>query len=210
VLQPRPLFKIALFTGTLLLAGTGWAQKIYTCVDKNGRRLTSDRPIMECIDREQRELGRSGVVQRVIPPSQTLEDKARADAERKAAEQSRQKATEALQRDRALVLRYPNQATHNRARAEALSQVDLVIEGLSAREQSLVARIVDIDRQLTSFSGQPDSAPALLRRQRLDTDAELGQQRRLLQQQRVERERIDARFDDELGRLQKLWTGEGR
>jgi hypothetical protein len=179
-------------------------------VDKTGRRLTSDRPILECIDREQRELNRSGVVQRVIPPSQTLEDKARAEAERKATEQSRQKATETLQRDRALVLRYPNQSAHDRARVDALRQVDLVIEGLSAREKSLVARVSDIDRQLATFQGQPDGAPALLRRQRQDTDAELNQQRRLLQQQRVERERIDARFDDDLGRLQKLWTGEGR
>jgi len=194
----------------MLVAVPGWAQKIYTCVDKTGRKLTSDRPILECIDREQRELNRSGVVQRVIPPSQTLEDKARIDAERKATEQSRQRATETLQRDRALVLRYPNQATHNRARADALSQVDLVIEGLSAREKSLETRIIDIDRQLASFSGQPDGAPALLRRQRMDTNAELGQQRRLLLQQRMERERIGARFDDELGRLQKLWTGEGR
>jgi hypothetical protein len=88
--------------------------------------------------------------------------------------------------------------------------VDLVIEGLSAREKSLVARVSDIDRQLATFQGQPDGAPALLRRQRQDTDAELSQQRRLLQQQRVERERIDARFDDELGRLQKLWSVEVR
>ena len=28
---------------------------IYTCVDATGRRITSDRPIMSCIDREQRE-----------------------------------------------------------------------------------------------------------------------------------------------------------
>lgn len=210
MIPARPLLHIALCAGTMLLAAPGWAQKIYTCVDKTGRRLTSDRPILECIDREQRELSRSGVVQRVIPPSQTLEDKARIEAERKATEQSRQKATEALQRDRALVLRYPNQSAHDRARADALSQVDLVIEGLSAREKSLVVRVSDIDRQLATFQGQPDGAPALLRRQRQDTDAELSQQRRLLQQQRVERERIDARFDDELGRLQKLWTGEGR
>ena len=25
---------------------------IYTCVDRNGRRLTADRPVPECLDRE--------------------------------------------------------------------------------------------------------------------------------------------------------------
>ena len=38
------------------------AQGIYTCVDAKGRRLTSDRPIMECIDREQNELSAGGTV----------------------------------------------------------------------------------------------------------------------------------------------------
>jgi hypothetical protein len=188
------------------LAGPAWAQKIYTCVDKNGRRITSDRPILECIDREQRQLSGSGTVQRVIPPSLTLEEKAQAEATRKATEQARQRETEGQQRDRALVLRYPNKATHDRARANALAQVDLVIGGLKERETSLVARVTDIDRQLAALAQQADAAPALLRRQRTDTAAELAQQRQLLQQQQAERDRVNNRFDDELQRLSRLWA----
>jgi hypothetical protein len=188
------------------LAGPAWAQKIYTCVDKNGRRITSDRPILECIDREQRQLSGSGTVQRVIPPSLTLEEKAQAEAARKATEQARQRETEGQQRDRALVLRYPNKATHDRARANALAQVDLVIGGLKERETSLVARVTDIDRQLAALAQQADAAPALLRRQRTDTAAELAQQRQLLQQQQAERDRVNNRFDDELQRLSRLWA----
>ncbi len=188
------------------LAGPTWAQKIYTCVDKNGRRITSDRPILECIDREQRQLSGSGTVQRVIPPSLTLEEKAQAEAARKATEQARQRETEGQQRDRALVLRYPNKATHDRARANALAQVDLVIGGLKERETSLVARVTDIDRQLAALAQQADAAPALLRRQRTDTAAELAQQRQLLQQQQAERDRVNNRFDDELQRLSRLWA----
>jgi hypothetical protein len=192
------------------LAGPAWAQKIYTCVDKNGRRITSDRPILECIDREQRQLSGSGTVQRVIPPSPTLEEKAQAEAARKAAERARQREAEEVQRDRALVLRYPNQAAHDRARANALEQVDLVIGGLSEREKSLALRVQDLDQQLAAFSAQPNSAPSLLRRQRLDAEAELAQQRRLLQQQRAERDRINTKFNDELARLTKLWLADGR
>ena len=192
------------------LAGPAWAQKIYTCVDKNGRRITSDRPILECIDREQRQLSGSGTVQRVIPPSPTLEEKAQAEAARKAAERARQREAEEVQRDRALVLRYPNQTAHDRARANALEQVDLVIGGLSEREKSLALRVQDLDQQLAAFSAQPNSAPSLLRRQRLDAEAELAQQRRLLQQQRAERDRINTKFNEELARLTKLWQSDGR
>ena len=192
------------------LAGPAWAQKIYTCVDKNGRRITSDRPILECIDREQRQLNGSGTVQRVIPPSPTLEEKAQAEAARNAAERARQREAEEVQRDRALVLRYPNQTAHDRARVNALEQVDLVIGGLSEREKSLALRLQDLDQQLAAFSAQPNNAPSLLRRQRLDAEAELAQQRRLLQQQRAERDRINTKFNDELARLTKLWLSDGR
>ena len=33
------------------LAGLATAQSIYTCVDGKGRKITADRPIVECIDR---------------------------------------------------------------------------------------------------------------------------------------------------------------
>ena len=57
-------------TGCALLVGGGvWVaahaqgSSIYTCVDSKGRRLTSDRPIVECLDREQHQLGNTGKLQ---------------------------------------------------------------------------------------------------------------------------------------------------
>ena len=51
--------------GTALAADPGKsAGGIYTCVDAYGRRITSDRPIPECMDREQRQLSSSGVSRR--------------------------------------------------------------------------------------------------------------------------------------------------
>ena len=58
----------------VLLSCTPWmaaAQSIYTCVDSKGRRLTHDRPIPDCIDREQRELNSNGTVKRAIGPTLT-------------------------------------------------------------------------------------------------------------------------------------------
>ena len=53
----------------------GAAGGIYTCIDAHGRRLTSDRPILSCIDREQRELNSSGTTRRVIPPTLTAAER---------------------------------------------------------------------------------------------------------------------------------------
>ena len=39
---------------TVFAQTTGGAGEVYTCVDKNGKKLTSDRLIPECSDREQR------------------------------------------------------------------------------------------------------------------------------------------------------------
>jgi len=41
----------------------------YTCVDSKGNRRSSDRPIPECSDREQRVLNKDGSLRRVIPPT---------------------------------------------------------------------------------------------------------------------------------------------
>src|SRR5438445_11897262 len=60
------------------LAGAASAP-IYSCIDANGKRLTSDRPIAECSTREQRILNPDGSVRRIVPPTMTAEE--RADAE---------------------------------------------------------------------------------------------------------------------------------
>ena len=63
-----------------LVGPCAWAQQsntgsIYTCVDRQGRRLTADRPIAECLDREQRELNSSGTTRRVIQPTMTASER---------------------------------------------------------------------------------------------------------------------------------------
>ena len=62
---PRPVRNRAFLLVSLLAAAwcceaTAQARgpvRIYSCIDAKGRRLTSDRPIMECLDREQTQYG---------------------------------------------------------------------------------------------------------------------------------------------------------
>ena len=41
---------------------------IYTCVDAQGNRLSSDRPIPECSNQDQRLLNRDGTFKATVPP----------------------------------------------------------------------------------------------------------------------------------------------
>jgi len=49
--------------------GAPGATLTYTCVDSKGNKRSSDRPIPECSDREQRVLNKDGSLRRVIPPT---------------------------------------------------------------------------------------------------------------------------------------------
>jgi hypothetical protein len=48
---------------------------IYSC-DVNGKRITSDRPIPECNNRDQRELNPDGSFKRNVPPPPTADERA--------------------------------------------------------------------------------------------------------------------------------------
>lgn len=200
---------------SLALLAAGWAagvsaqsttQGIYTCVDGKGRRITSDRPIPECLDREQRQLGSTGVVRRVLPPSYTAEERARLDAQRREEEELRARVAEEKRRDRALLIRYPTQASHDKERAEALSQIDEVIGAVNKRERALEQQRKEIDTELEFYQRDPAKAPAWLRRQYEDNQQQMLVQKRFLDEQAQEKKRIHARFDEELAKLRQLWA----
>lgn len=188
------------------LAQTQNSSGIYTCIDSKGRRITSDRPIPECLDREQRELGKSGVVRRVVPPSYTAEERARLDAQKKAEEAQQARAAEEKRRDRALLVRYPNQAAHDKERAEALAQIDEVIGAVNKRQQALQAQRKEIDTELEFYQNDPKKAPPWLQRKIEDNTQQAEVQKRFLADQAQEKQRINGRFDEELAKLKMLWT----
>jgi hypothetical protein len=192
------------------LAGSAWAQAgqgIYTCIDSKGRRITSDRPIMECLDREQRELGRTGVTKRVLPPSYTADERAKLDAQRRAEEEVQARIAEEKRRDRALLIRYPNQSVHDKERAEALVQIDEVVNAVKRREASLAKQRKEIDNELEFYQGDVSKAPSWLKRKLEDNESQALVQKRFLDEQSLEKARINARFDEELVKLRQLWRG---
>jgi hypothetical protein len=191
-------------------AGMASAQAIYTCVDAQGRRLTSDRPIMACLDRSQHELNPSGTVRRQLGPSLTASERAEIEARERAAAEERGRANEELRRNRALLARYRDQAAHDRARADALAPLDAVLDAAEQRNAELVKQRKALDQELEFYPNTPPAKlPAALRRQLDEHEAGVAAQQRYLADQQAERQRINQRYDDELARLRQLWAGQG-
>jgi hypothetical protein len=194
--------------GMLTLSCTSWAQ-IYTCTDATGRKLTSDRPIPECLSKEQKELNPSGTTKRVVKPVMTAEEQRIADQKFKEEADERARAEEERRKNRALLSRYPNKPSHDRERSEALAQVDEVIKAAQKRVGELADQRKKINDELEFYKKDPKKAPPSLLRQVDENEKSVAVQRRFIADQEEEKKRANLRFDEELDRLRKLWAQAG-
>ena len=210
--------KSAWIVGGVLLAtlGADWARAqapgtsggIYTCVDRNGRRLTADRPIAECLDREQRELGPSGIVRRQIGPSLTEQERAAQEAQRRKEAEARARELEERRRERALTARYPDKAAHDVERAAAIQLVDDVTATAEKRLVELAQQRKAFDVEMEFYKKDPNKAPMTLRRKIAENEESIAEQQRFIAGQDQEKRRVHQRFDVELAQLRKLWDAQ--
>ena len=197
--------QLAAFGTTLAAQTTTPTPDIYTCTDAKGRRLTSDRKIPECNDREQKILNPSGTTKTVLRPALTAQELSELEAKNKAAQQARARLEEEQRRDRALLTRYPNHALHHKARGNAVSQIQGV-------KQTAIQRVVELQNERTKlldemafYTKDPSKAPLKLHQQIDSVTQALAAQDRFVAEKDGEIARIHARFDEELLRLQPLW-----
>jgi hypothetical protein len=194
-----------LLAAGLLCAASASSAAIYSCVDGNGRRLTSDRPIPECLAREQRLLNTDGSIKQVVPPTMTVDELAEADARKRQAELERAARQDAVRRDRNLLARFPNEAAHTKAREAALDDVRKGVKFSEERLAELQKERKPLQDETEFYKGK--KMPLKLRQQLDANDAAAAAQRSLVQNQKEEIKRIDALYDSELDRLKKLWSG---
>ena len=187
------------------LVGSAAAQGIYTCVDDKGRKLTSDRPIAECMDRAQRELNPSGTVRRVLTPPPAAKTRAVLEAEEKAEAETRLRLVEEKRRVRALRIRYPDRASHDKERAAAMQRVNDIIETATIRVQELTDQRKTIDTELDFYKNSPAKVPPTIKRRLDETDAKIASQKRLIADQEAEKKRLPQRFDAEMAILKPQW-----
>lgn len=180
-------------------------QGIYTCIDARGRSLTSDRPIPECTDREQKVLNPSGTVKARVGATLTAQERTALEAKEKAAQQERARLNEEKRRDRAMLARYPNQAVHDKERAGALAQIAVVRQAATNRVQELLRQRAVLNDEMEFYKKDPSKAPPSVRRQVDELAQSLAIQDRFIADQDAEIKRVNARFDEELTRLKRLW-----
>jgi hypothetical protein len=192
-----------------LIALLGWSghtqASIYSCVDSQGRRLTSDRPIVECATREQRLLNTDGSVRRVVPPTMTPEELAEYEAKERRLAAERAAQQDAIRRDRNLLHRFPNEASHQKARSSALDDVAKGVRFSEIRLLELQDERKPLVAETEFYVGK--QMPYKLRQQLDANDAATSAQRSLVQNQKDEILRIDKLYDLELLRLKRLWGG---
>jgi len=201
---------MAAFAGGLALAGSGaWAQGIYTCVDAKGKRWTSDRYIAECTDREQKLVGPTGTLRAVVPPTLTAKEREEKDLADKKLAQDAQKRNEEKRLQRALLSRYPNRASHDLDRSKALQSVDDSARLAQLAIEDLQKQRAELAKEAEFYKKDPAKMSAKLRRQLEENDNAIAAQQRFVANQDEERKRVNARFDDELVALKKLWVPAG-
>lgn len=182
------------------------AAGIYTCTDAQGRKLTADRPIVECMDREQKVLNANGTVKAKVGPALTAHERAEQEARDKRNAEEKERIQEEKRRERALLMRYPNKNVHNQERIEAIEQIKAVINTANSRLEELARQRKKLDDEMEFYKKDPTKAPAYLRRQVEENNQNQVAQKKFIADQDAEARRVNLRFDDELIRLQPLWA----
>lgn len=178
---------------------------IYSCIDANGKRLTSDRPIPECTSRDQRLLNSDGSVKQVLPPSMTADERAAYEARQQEEALARAQQREAVRRDRNLLQRFPNEAAHYKAREASLDDTRKSLRLSESRLEALEKERKPLMDESEFYVGK--QLPLKLKQAIDANDASAEAQRNLIQNQKAEQVRINKLYDDELERLRRLWAG---
>jgi hypothetical protein len=187
-------------------SGQASGPEVYTCIDKNGRRITSDRFIQECSDREQRVLDASGAERRRIGPALSEHERSAQEAERRKRAQAQAQELADRRAERVLITRYPDEAAHQEERRGALSQVDDAIAMAKGRISQLQADRKKLDQELEFYNGALAKAPVRLQHAFADNDEAIGEQERFILAKQQEKRRVNAHFDAELAKLRVLWA----
>jgi hypothetical protein len=180
----------------------------FSCVI-NGKKIVSDRLIPECNEVDQRELNSDGSLRRLVKPPMTPDE--REAAEKKSLEEKTKIAAfnDAVRRDRNLMQRYPDEASHDKARQKSLDEFRVSEKNSSARIAILLEEKRKLDEEKTFYVNDKVKKPLpTMLKQKIDAnDAALEAQRSIALNAQTELGRINRNFDVERERLRKLWGG---
>ena len=200
----------ALAASALIFCGEAVSQavtskpQIYSCT-LNGKRITRDRQIAECDQVEQRVMNSDGSVNRIVPPTLTEEQVQERDACTREAEADRVGRREESRRDRNLMQTYPDETGHRKSREKSLDDSRTLVAKSKDRIEVLLKDRKPLLEEAEFYVGKP--VPLKLKLALDANDAGLAAQKQLIQTQEAEVKRINDRYDTQLARLRKFWSG---
>jgi len=206
------LLTVACVVNTIsILVNTAHAQQngansvIYTCTDAAGNKITSDRPIASCMDRDQRVLSSQGWLVKVVPPELTDAQRAAQQEKQRQAQLAQQRQRDQQRANEALLTRYPTQAAHDAGRRATLAQTQSLLS--DARQQLAVLRNerTSLTNQIAHYAPNSGRAPAELKHDITRNAQAIETQQQFIIEYQAEINRINAQFDAEDKRLQPLW-----
>ncbi|MBV9890929.1 MAG: hypothetical protein JO090_08605 [Rhizobacter sp.] len=203
-----PILLAALALALVSASALAEGKATFSCI-ANGKKIVSDRLIQECNNAEQRELNSDGSLKRIVKPPMTPDE--REEAERHELEDKARIAAfnDAVRRDRNLMQRYPDEASHDKAREKAIDEFRASEKNSSARIAILLEEKKKLDEEKKFYVNEKIKKPLpLALKQKIDAnDAALEAQRSIAQNAQTELARITRNFDLERERLRKLWGG---
>jgi hypothetical protein len=104
------------------------------------------------------------------------------------------------------MMRFPDEAAHNKAREAALEDLRHAIANSQLRIKELEDERKPLIADTEFYKGK--RLPARLRNKLEANDAQQQAQRDIIQNQNAEMARVNALYDAELARLRRLWGGE--
>ena len=188
-------------TGSLAISASAQAT-IYTCRDRSGRTITSDRPIPECVDRAVRELGPSGIVKREIAPPLTPEQQRQKDIDDRNKRLADDAAREKRRHDSALLAAYSNEAQIETARRRALADAQDSIKTSHLHLADLNADKKALEQEAEFYKKK--RMPLVVKRRFDDNEAAISDEEATIKMRQSDVERINQRYDDELKRFREL------
>lgn len=201
----------ALTVSTLLIMGFTWtshinAQSFYSCIDKYGRKLGSDRPIPECADTIQKEHNAAGVVIRQRDGS----NPSKAENSSQASQPNTTDNALDERREKALLARYRNQDLHQQERQKVIALIDNNIARTQKQINELLVVKAQLEKEINNKTATQNHSSATIQRKLADNDQTLKILKTMLADANSEKERAHQRFDEEQAILLKLWNTTGK
>lgn len=193
---------LALAAVLLVASGAACAQSVYTCKDRNGHVISSDRPIPECADRSMRETTPGGMLKREIAAPLTPEQQAQKEQDDRNRKLVEEAARERRRRDMALLAAYSDEGQIEAARKRSLVDTQdsikaskVRLDGLNKEKQTLVAEV-------KTYQGK--TVPPLVQRRVEDNQLAIDDETAAMKLRENDVGRINQRYDDDLKRFREL------